>query len=331
MKRLLVATLLTALAVPAALAAPPTAADLLRHVPGTASAVVAIDSAALRAHPAVQDWLMRQHALTGTDSDVRRFLDDAGLDPLRDVDVMVVAVVPDGDRTAGVALFAGRFDPTALGAALAKRGAQAFSLAGTPAYRLASEHEGGRAAVVALPSAELGDRRRRGRPWPWPSPRRTRRPRSPPARSPPAASTSTPRSGWLPSVPVAAHRRAGAAAERVHGEGAETVRGVVLASGTVRRVVGQATWDDPRSGSPAQPSPTRRRTPSCSATPPRVRWPRPGCISRTRRPSSSTCSAASSVRLDGPVVTAKGAIPVALLEKLAAEHGCAATGERRRP
>jgi hypothetical protein len=329
MKTILVATLLTALAAPAALAAPPTAAELLRRVPETASAVAAIDSAVLRTHPAVHGWLVRQHALTGTDGDVRRFLDDAGLDPLRDVDVMVVAAVPEGDRTTGVALFAGRYDTAALAAALVKRGAQAFSLAGTPAYRLASAHEGGRPVVVALPSAALvvvGDEATVALALAPPHPV------APLAAGEIAAGRLDIHAPfWMvATVPAQAHQRAGAAAERAHGDGAETVRGIVFASGTVRRVVAQATLDDMLrfSGTAVADTPENAEL---------LRDTVKGALAAARlhfqdsAPELVDVLRAVDLRLAGPAVTARGAIPVALLEKLAAEHGCDARGEPGRP
>jgi hypothetical protein len=54
MKRLVLVSVLLTLAASIAMAAPPTTADLLRLVPEGAQAIVAIDSAALRTHPAVQ-------------------------------------------------------------------------------------------------------------------------------------------------------------------------------------------------------------------------------------------------------------------------------------
>ena len=130
---------------------------------------------------------------------------------------------------------------------------------------------------------------------------------------------------------MAAHRRAGAAAERAHGEGAETVRGVVLASGSVRRVVGQAYLGRFRSRfSGAAVADTAENAEL-------LRDAVKGALAAARlhfqdsAPELVDVLRGVDVHLDGPVVTAKGAIPVALLEKLAAEHGCAATGERRRP
>ncbi len=329
MNRLLVATLLVGLAAPAALAAPPTAAELLRLVPATASAVVAIDSAALRAHPAVHDWLVRQHPLTGTDGDARRFLEDAGLDPLRDVNVIVVAAVPEADHTTGIALFAGRYDTGALGAALVKRGGQAFALAGAPAYRLPSEHESGRPVVVALPSPGLvvvGDEATVALAL------------APPHAVAPLAADEIAAGRldvrnpfWMvATVPAQAHQRAGAAAERAHGNGAEALRGFAFASGTVRRVVAQATLDDTLRFSATAVADTRENAELLRDT---VK----GALAAARlhfqdsAPELVDVLRAVDVRLAGPAVTARGAIPVALLEKLATEHGCDARGEAGRP
>ncbi len=329
MRTLTLATLLVALAAPAALAGPQTAAQLRRSVPVDASAVGAIDGAALRAHPAVHAWLVRQRVLTGTDGDARRFFDDAGLDPLRDVDVAVVAAVPDGDRTGGVALLAGHYDTAALGAALVKRGAQALTIAGSPAYRLASEHEHGGPVVVALPSAELvvvgGE------------PAVTMALAPPHAVLPLAADEIS--AGrldvrapfWLvATVPASVRSHARSAAERVHGEGADAVRGALFASGTVRRVVAQATLGETLTFSGAAVADTPENAELLRDT-------AKGALAAARlhfqdsSPELVDVLRSVQLRLDGPVVTAKGAIPVALLEKLAAEHGCAARGERRRP
>ena len=325
MKKPLVATILIALAAPA-LAAPPTAADLLRRVPEAAVAVVAIDSASLRTHPAVHDWLVRRHDLTGTDP--RCFLDDAGLDPLRDVDVMVLAAVPDGDRPAGVALFAGRYDPASLGVALVKRGAQAFTLAGAPAYRLASEHEGGRGVVVALPSTSLvvvGDEATAALAL------------APPHAFAPLAAGEIAAGRldirapfWMvAAVPALVRQRAGAAAGRVHGEGAETVRGVILASGTVRRIVAQATLDGALTFSAAAVADTPENAELLRDT---VK----GALAAARlhfedsQPELIDVLRAVDLHLAGAVVTIKGAIPVALLEKLAAERH-ATRSQRQHP
>ncbi len=318
MRTLPLASLLVALAAPAAVAAPPTAAELLRRVPATASAVVAIDGAALRAHPAVHAWLVRQHALHVTDCDGRRFFDDAGLDPLRDVDVAVIAAVPDGEHTGGVALFAGRYDTAALRAALAKRGAQPFTIAGAPAYRLASDHESGGPAVVALPSSELvvvGDEAAVAL--------TLAAPHALPELA--AAEVGAGRLDvgapfWLvATVPAAAAAHARAAAERVHGEGAEGVRGALFASGAVRRVIAQATLGDVLKFSGAAVADTPENAELLRDT---IK----GAIAAARlhfeasEPELVNALRGVDVRLHGPVVTAAGEVPVALIEKLAAEH-----------
>ena len=329
MRKLILATLLVALAAPAALAGPQTAAELLRRVPVDASAVAAIDGAVLRAHPAVHAWLVRQRGLTSADGDARRFFDEAGLDPMRDVDVAVVAAVPDGDRTGGVALLAGHFDVAALGAALVKRNAQAFAIAGSPAYRLASEHEDGGTVVVALPSAELvvvG-----GEPAVTTA-------LGPPHAVPPLAEGEVSAGRldirapfWLvATVPAQVRSHARAAAERVHGEGAETVRGALFASGTVRRVVAQATFGEALTFSGAAVADTPENAELLRDT---VK----GALAAARlhfqdsAPELVDVLRAVDLRLDGAVVTAKGAIPIPLLEKLAAGHSCGATSGHPRP
>lgn len=105
--------------------AAPSPADLARLTPPDAHVVMGANLAALRAHPAVQAWLAEHHApWTGRGGDGEELLREAGLDPLRDVDATVVAVVDraDGDD-AWLALFGGSFDPASLAAALIKRGA----------------------------------------------------------------------------------------------------------------------------------------------------------------------------------------------------------------
>jgi hypothetical protein len=64
---------------------------------------------------------------------------------------MLVAVTPGSVEGHGVAIFGGRFDPTSLGAALVKRGAAATSVAGVSAYKLTerSEHQGQAPYLVA--------------------------------------------------------------------------------------------------------------------------------------------------------------------------------------
>jgi hypothetical protein len=121
--------------------APPTIRELLRDVPTDARFVIAVDTTKLRTTPAVQEW-MRTHQghWCDGDNDASAFLQDSGLDPLRDVDRIVFAgSAGDGN---GVALFAGRFDSTSLAAALSKRGAERVTVDGFTLYRLADEGHG---------------------------------------------------------------------------------------------------------------------------------------------------------------------------------------------
>ncbi len=320
MKRLLIVLLLTALAAPAALAAPPTAAELLRLVPDGAQAVVAVDSAALRAHPLVQTWLLRQHAWAATGNDLERFLRDAGLDPVRDVDVIVVAAVDAGDTTAGVALLAGRYDPASLGAALVRRGARALAIAGTPGYQLPdSACDGGRAVVLVQPSADLvvvGDQatvaKALGQPHPIPSLV---------AAEVAAGRLDTRAPFWMvANVPAKVRHQASDVSGRVRSEAGDAVRGVVLASGTVQRVMAQAHLDDA----------LRLSVAALADTPENAELLRDalkGALAVTRlhvqdaAPDLVDVLRGVELGVDGTAVTGKGAISIALLEKLAAEHG----------
>jgi hypothetical protein len=131
---------------------------------------------------------------------------------------------------------------------------------------------------------------------------------------------------WMAAV-VPLRHHAGAAEERVHGDGAESVRGVVLASGTVRRVVAQATLDDALRFSGTAVADTAENAELLRDT-------LKGALAAARlhfqdsSPKLVDVLRGVQIRLDGPVITAKGAIPVALLEKLATDRGCGAQGER---
>jgi hypothetical protein len=142
----------------AAVAAPPTVADLLGKVPAAAKVVVAVDAAALREHPLVQQWLAERHAAwSGLDDEPDSFLRDAGLVPERDVEAMVAAVTATDGRPSFVVFFAGRFDPAALGAALTARGAQAIQLSGGAGYLLPDEGDTRTVALLAPDQIVLGD------------------------------------------------------------------------------------------------------------------------------------------------------------------------------
>jgi hypothetical protein len=158
-RHVLLALLLTVALVGAAAAAPPTVAELLGRVPASAQVVVAVDAAALREHPLVQQWLAERHAAwSGLDDETDSFLRDAGLVPERDVEATVAAVTPTDGRPSFVVQFAGYFDPAALGSALTARGAQALQLSGGTGYLLPTEGSGSRTVAVLGPDViVLGD------------------------------------------------------------------------------------------------------------------------------------------------------------------------------
>jgi hypothetical protein len=134
-----VLSLVLATAAVAATAAPPTVTDLTTRLPEAAELVLGSDAAVLRAHPLAQDWL-RQHRAEWADADTEAgaFLREAGLDPTRDVDAMVVAATTR-EQPRWLALFAGRFDAASLAAALQKRGVTAVQLGDRTAFRLRAE------------------------------------------------------------------------------------------------------------------------------------------------------------------------------------------------
>jgi hypothetical protein len=319
MKRALVLSLVGAVAATAAAAAPPSIGDLLRSVPENARAVVAVDSAALRGVPTVQEWLLHHQAWTGADQDLRQFLADAALDPIRDVDAMLVAVVPDADRTGGVALFAGHYDPGALAAALLKRGATALALDGVQAFRL--NPSGGhpdQPVVLAQPSPDLvvvGEE---------PA---VRAALAAPHAVPPLVQTELAAGHidlrapfWMVAdVPAAVREHAAEAAEHAHGAEDEPVRGIVLASGTVQRVAAEAFLDDVLrlSGVATADTPENAEL---------LRDAAKGVLAAARlhaqqaSPELVDVLREVQVRLSGNEVSVAGAVPLPLLQRLIADH-----------
>jgi len=320
MKRTLALSLTLALMAPFAAAAPPTISQLLRSVPVSARAVVAVDTAALRQVPRVQEWLIRHQAWTGAGDDMRRFLADSGLDPVRDVDAMVVAVLDENPGTGGVAWFAGRYDPSSLGPALVKRGAGALTIGAVPAYRLPSAgHGDGRSVVLAQPSPDLvvvGDEAA------------VRAALEPPHAVPPLVEKEVAGGHidlrapfWaVATIPASLRSRAGEAAGSAAAHGGESVRSVVFASGAVERVAMEAFLDDSLrvSGVAVADTPENAEL---------LRDAVKGAIAAARlqaqgqAPELVNVLRDVQVRLSGSEVSAAGSVPIALLEKLIAEHG----------
>jgi hypothetical protein len=90
------------------------------------------------------------------DGDAARFLADARLHPVNDVDLVVFAAQA-GPKGRGLVAFEGRFDPQRLAAAAATRGAEARSASGTTYFLLTDkdhpERRGG--GAVAFASSRL--------------------------------------------------------------------------------------------------------------------------------------------------------------------------------
>jgi hypothetical protein len=145
--------LTAALASPVAAATVP--ADLAGLLPPDVQVVVAVDAAALRSNPTVQRWLLEQQApWSGVPADAAAFLRDAGVDPVQDIDALVLGFAPSEGREQVLALVGGRFDPASLGAALLARGATAVPLGPATAYQPPERPtQGARPATLILPLA----------------------------------------------------------------------------------------------------------------------------------------------------------------------------------
>ena len=318
MRKLLSVMFALALTGSLASAASPTTADLLRLVPEGAQAIVSIDSAALRVHPFVQSWLAGQHAWAATDETLKHFLDDAGLDPVRDVDLILLAAVGDGRETAGVVFLVGHFDAAALASALTARGASAFTLAGVPALRLPESGHCAAPAVLVQRSADLvivGEEASVAA-------------AVAPAHGIPALVSAEIAAGeidlaapfWMAAaVPAAARRHVGETAAHMQGEGSESIRGALLASGAVQKVIVRAYLDDSLRVLASAVTDTAEDADLLRDT---IK----GAIAAARlhlqasSPELVDVLRGIEVSADGAAVSGKGAIPIALLEKVRAEH-----------
>lgn len=157
MKRLAASALALTVAAGLALPAAATQDDALALVPADAAAVGVIHVADLRTSPLAARIFSDTDRLT-VDGDAARFLEDARLDPKKDVDTVVAAGSPKGAGGSagwGLVLFEGRFDADALGAAIASRGAVKKSTPAGDCFLLpdkgenAADHEPGAIAFVS--------------------------------------------------------------------------------------------------------------------------------------------------------------------------------------
>jgi hypothetical protein len=136
--------------------AAPNVEHLVTLLPADTVAIVAVDVAALRTQPTIQAWLMEHQApWSGVDDEAAGFLTEAGLDPVRDVDAMVIAIRSHDEDGKALALFSGRYDPTSLAAALKKRGAQAVTIGDSTGYRIEGHHDAEGPILVSTPDLVL--------------------------------------------------------------------------------------------------------------------------------------------------------------------------------
>jgi hypothetical protein len=130
----------------AALALPAMAKDdALSLVPANAVSVGMVKLADMRTSP-LSSLLFEHTDKMSTDGEAAKFLDDTGLSPTKDVDVLVVATSPRtnlGTEADVVVLAEGRFNAEKLTAALIARGAVSKG-----AYLLLPEEEGDNPAVA---------------------------------------------------------------------------------------------------------------------------------------------------------------------------------------
>jgi hypothetical protein len=304
--------LVAALLLAAPLGAATVPADLVGLLPADAQVVVAVDIAALRANPTVQEWLLEHQApWSGVDDDGAAFLRDAGLDPMRDVDAMLVGVAVRDGREEALALFGGRFDPTSMGAALIARGATVVPLGGATAYRHTNRSdEGNEHSALILPLADMvmvGNNMAV----------------TAAAGRKPAANalvTDEVSAGRLDTAAhfwfiadVAAHaKRAAEMAEAA--EGAREMGNVLLASRTVRKVTGQATLGTALELRGFAQADTAENAEL-------LRDAIKGALAAMRLHAQETAPDLVEVlrdvrvRFDGTDVSVSGAVPIALIEK----------------
>jgi hypothetical protein len=136
--------------------------DLLSLVPADAVSVGVVRFDELRSGSFLER-LFEETSDVASDGEARMFIDEAGLDPRRDVDALVVAMTPRGagESEADIlVLFEGSFDRARLSSAVARRGAQPRSAGGDLYYLLHREDadpdcETGRTASVAFVSNRL--------------------------------------------------------------------------------------------------------------------------------------------------------------------------------
>ncbi len=135
MRRLALLPLAALLALPAAAVRP--ADDALALVPPDSVTAGMLRVSDLRTSPLAARFFAELDKAT-VDGDAARFLAEARLSPVDDVDLVVFAAGA-GPRSKGLVAFEGRFDPQRLAAAVAARGAEAKGSAGGTYFLLKDE------------------------------------------------------------------------------------------------------------------------------------------------------------------------------------------------
>ena len=139
------------------LAAANRAAADLSLVPADSSMVAVVRLSDLRESPLSAKLFNDTDRLT-SDGDAARFLEEAQLNPKKDVDVVVIATKASSGSAGSPVLvtFDGRFDPDRLAAAAVNRGAQRRTVPAGDYYLLPeNHHHNGRPGAVAFVSTSL--------------------------------------------------------------------------------------------------------------------------------------------------------------------------------
>ena len=126
--------------------------DALSLVPSNAVTVGMVKLREMRSSP-LSSMLFQQTDKMSTDGEAEKFLSDAGLSPLKDVDVLVVATAPRtnlGSEADVLVIAEGRFNVERLSAALAAHGATKKG-----AYFVIDKEDHHDVGAVAFPSASL--------------------------------------------------------------------------------------------------------------------------------------------------------------------------------
>ncbi len=152
MKKLLLICAVLALAVPAF-----AKTDALSLIPNDAVTVGVIRLADMRSSP-ISSTLFEQTDKVSANGDAERFLREAGLQPTRDIDVIMVATAPRtafGHDAEVVIAAEGRFNVERLTGTLLSRGAVKKSSAYGPYFTLPDEERDEHEGAVAFPDSHL--------------------------------------------------------------------------------------------------------------------------------------------------------------------------------